>query len=242
MEKVRERLRERLEHQLEQQLKHFHGFLDFLSPRPPARRPSKPFQLIVFEGGEGSGKSTQAKALAEGLRRLGFRVVLTHEPGGTLLGNKLRRWLKWGRGITTQAELLLFLASRSQLVTNVIRPALEQNDIVICDRFGASTFAYQGYGRGMDLSFLETLNNFVVNGLQPALVVLLDLEAEKGLDRKSVRLDVFEREEFVFHQRVREGYLKMAAADPKRWMVVDASLSEEKVREIIWERVKESLG
>ncbi|OGO00323.1 MAG: dTMP kinase, partial [Chloroflexi bacterium RBG_13_52_14] len=110
--------------------------------------------FVVFEGGEGSGKSTQAKMLANRLRRLGFSIVLTHEPGGTLLGNKLRRWLKWGRGITTQSELFLFLASRSQLVSRLIRPALDRGQIVICDRFDASTFAYQGYGRGMDLPFL----------------------------------------------------------------------------------------
>ena len=107
--------------------------------------------FIVFEGGEGSGKSTQAKALEKQLRKLGYPVMHTHEPGGTLLGDKLRRWLKWGRGLTIKTELLLFLASRSQLVSRVIRPALEEGYIVICDRFEPSTFAYQGYGRGMDL-------------------------------------------------------------------------------------------
>jgi dTMP kinase len=101
--------------------------------------------FIVFEGGEGCGKTTQAKALGNKLRKLGFPVVLTHEPGGTLLGNKLRRWVKWGRWVTIQTELYLFLASRSQLLSNVIRPALEKNHTVICDRFDPSTFAYQGY-------------------------------------------------------------------------------------------------
>lgn len=198
--------------------------------------------FIVFEGGEGCGKTTQAKALSNKLRELGFPVVLTHEPGGTLLGNKLRRWLKWSRGVTVQTELLLFLASRSQLVTNVIRPALEKGDIVICDRYDTSTFAYQGYGRGMELDFLKTVNSFVTDGLHPDLIVLLDLSAEQGLERKKMKLDVFEREEFFFHQRVREGYLKMAAADPERWMVVDAMLPEVKIREIIWERVSQLLA
>ena len=198
--------------------------------------------FIVFEGGEGSGKSTQAKALANKLRRLGFPVVLTHEPGGTLLGNRLRRWVKWGRGVTVQTELFLFLASRSQLVTSVIRPALEKGNIVICDRYDASTLAYQGYGRGMDLDFLKAVNNFVTDGLFPDLIVLLDLSAEQGLERKKMKLDVFEREEFLFHQKVREGYLKMAAADPERWMVIDATLPEVKIREIIWERVTQLLG
>jgi len=198
--------------------------------------------FIVFEGGEGSGKTTQAKALANRLRRLGFPVVLTTEPGGTLLGNKLRRWVKWGRGVTVQTELFLFLASRSQLVTRVIRPALEKGSIVICDRYDASTLAYQGYGRGMDLDFLKTVNSFVTDGLSPDLIVLLDLSAEQGLERKKMKLDVFEREEYFFHQRVREGYLKMAAAEPERWMVVDATLPEVKIREIVWERVNQLLG
>jgi dTMP kinase len=198
--------------------------------------------FVVFEGGEGCGKSTQAKALANRLRKLGFGVVLTHEPGGTLLGNKLRRWLKWGRGVTTQSELFLFLASRSQLVSNVIRPALERRQIVICDRFDTSTFAYQGYGRGMDLSFLESLNSFVTDGLQPDLVVLLDLDVEKGLERKRMRLDCFEREEFAFHRRVRDGYLRMAASDPDRWLVIDGSLPQEKISDMIWEKVSQLVG
>jgi len=198
--------------------------------------------FVVFEGGEGSGKSTQAKVLANRLRRLGFRIVLTHEPGGTLLGNKLRRWLKWGRGVTTQSELFLFLASRSQLVSRVIRPALDRGQIVICDRFDASTFAYQGYGRGMDLALLENLNSFVTDGVRPDLVVLLDLDAEKGLERKRMRLDCFEREEFSFHLRVREGYLQMAASDPDRWLVIDAGLPQEKIGDIIWEKVSQFVG
>jgi len=198
--------------------------------------------FIVFEGGEGSGKTTQAKALANRLRRLGFHVVLTHEPGGTLLGNRLRRWVKWGRGVTVQTELFLFLSSRSQLLNTVIRPALEKGNIVVCDRYDASTFAYQGYGRGMDLDFLKTVNSFVTDGLCPDLIVLLDLSAEQGLERKRMKLDVFEREEFLFHQKVREGYLEMAAADPERWMVIDATLPEVKIRDIIWERVSQLLG
>jgi dTMP kinase len=127
-------------------------------------------------------------------------------------------------------------------VTRVIRPALEKGNIVICDRYDASTFAYQGYGRGMDTDFLKNVNSFVTDGLFPDLIVLLDLSAEQGLERKKMKLDVFEREEFLFHQKVREGYLKMAAADPERWMVIDATLPEVKIREIIWERVSQLLG
>ncbi len=198
--------------------------------------------FIVFEGGEGSGKTTQAKGLANRLRKLGFPVVLTHEPGGTLLGNRLRRWVKWGRGVTVQTELFLFFASRSQLVNKVINPALEKGQFIICDRYEASTFAYQGYGRGMDLDFLKMVNTFVTDGRSPDLTVLLDISAEQGLERKKMKMDVFEREGFLFHQRVREGYLKMAAADPERWMVVDATLREDKIQDIVWEQVQKSLG
>ena len=195
--------------------------------------------FIVIEGGEGSGKSTQAKALKKHLRVLGCNVVLTHEPGGTLLGSRLRRWVKWGKGITIQSELFLLLAARSELVGRVIRPALEEGRIVISDRFDASTIAYQGFGRGIDLTLLQSLNDFVTGGLQPDLAVLLDLDAEKGLSRKRVKMDCFEREALSFHLRVREGYKMLADANPERWLAVDASLSEESVKEIIWRRVKE---
>ena len=172
--------------------------------------------FIVIEGGEGSGKSTQAKALRKHLSTLGFRVKLTHEPGGTLLGRRLRRWAKWGKDVTIQTELFLFLASRSELVGQVIRPALEEGCTVVCDRFDASTIAYQGFGRGIDLTFLQSLNEFVTGGLQPDLVILLDLDVEKSLSRKRVRMDCFEREEFSFHMKVREGYLMLAGAHPER--------------------------
>jgi len=197
--------------------------------------------FIVFEGGEGSGKSTQARALYSRLRKVGYNVVYTHEPGGTMLGEKLRRWVKWGRDVTIPAELLLFLASRSQLVTKVIRPALEKGSIVVCDRFTASTIAYQGYGRGMDLGLLESLNNFVTNGLAPDLVFLMDLDAEEGLSRKKRKWDAFEREEFIFHQKVRDGYMEIAIADPEKWVVINAELPEVQVGEMIWEQARDFL-
>ena len=197
--------------------------------------------FIVLEGGEGSGKSAQAKALNARLRKLGSNVVVTHEPGGTMLGDKLRRWVKWGKDVTIPTELLLFLASRSQLVTKVIRPAMERGDIVICDRFAGSTLAYQGYGRGMDLSLLRTLNDFVTDGLTPDLVLLLDVDVEEGLRRKKRRWDTFEREDFTFHQRVRDGYLEMAAADPKTWVVINSAMPELQVEELIWQKVRDFL-
>lgn len=198
--------------------------------------------FIVLEGGEGSGKSTQARLLRNQLLKLGLPVLLTREPGGTSVGNRLRRWIKWGGEVTPQTELLFLLAARSQLVTEVVRPAMDSSTIAICDRYAYSTFAYQGCGRGMDLKFLETMNNFVTDGLLPDLVVLMDVDPEQGLRRKGKTRDRFEREGVAFHRRVREGYLKMAAEEPERWLVIDAGLSRKEIRQRIWQRVERLLG
>jgi len=200
--------------------------------------------FIVFEGGEGCGKSTQARALYKRVLESGILVVLSHEPGGTSLGKEARRYLKQTREseISPLAELFLFAASRAQLVAEVIRPSLGRGVMVICDRYTDSTVAYQGYGRGLDLDAIQAVNTMVTQGLLPDLVILLDLPVEVGLARKrSVKQDRFEREDLAFHHRVREGYLKMAAADPQRWLVVDATLPKKKVEQIIWERVKRLL-
>ncbi len=193
--------------------------------------------FITFEGGEGSGKSTQARALYRRLFEMGVPALLTHEPGGTPLGKQLRRWLKGEREIDPQTELLLFNASRAHLVSQVIRPSLEKGTVVICDRFADSTTAYQGYGRGLDFSLIEAANNIATQGLRPDLTVLLDIPVERGLARKRLR-DRFEREELAFHQRVRQGYLEMAAKEPERWLVVDGSLPSKEVKRLIWERVE----
>ena len=200
--------------------------------------------FIVFEGGEGCGKSTQARALYKRVLESGILVVLSHEPGGTSLGKEARRYLKQTREseISPLAELFLFAASRAQLVAEVIRPSLGRGVMVICDRYTDSTVAYQGYGRGLDLDAIQAVNTMVTQGLLPDLVILLDLPVEVGLARKrSVKQDRFEREEMAFHHRVREGYLKMAAANPQRWLVVDATLPKKKVEQIIWERVQRLL-
>ncbi len=201
--------------------------------------------FITFEGGEGSGKSVQAKALYGRLSKLAIPVVLTHEPGGTPLGEQLSRWLKWtdSMDITPQTELLLFNASRSQLVTGVIQPNLEKGMIVICDRYADSTTAYQGYGRGLDLEMVKAINDTATQGLKPGLTVLLDMPVEAGLARKSARQqDRFEQEALTFHQRVREGYLKLATDDPQRWLVIDASQSKDKIAQSIWQRVSQLLS
>ena len=182
--------------------------------------------FITFEGGEGCGKSTQARALWRRLRQQNIPAILTHEPGGTALGYKIRRVLK-GKGkspISSEAELLLFVASRAQLVTEVIQPALREGKIVICDRFSYSTLVYQGYGRGLNLPAVEMVNSLATQNLQPDIVILLDLLPEQGLTRKRNLKDRFELEELSFHRRVREGYFRLAAADPDRWLVIDATL------------------
>ena len=201
--------------------------------------------FITFEGGEGSGKSVQAKELYRRLSQLAIPALLTHEPGGTPFGKKIGRWLKWAQDtdISPLTELMLFNASRAQLVTEVIQPALERGKVVISDRYADSTTAYQGYGRGLDLEIVKATNNAATQGLKPALTILLDIPAEEGLARKRVkRQDRFEREGLAFHHRVREGYLKLAGDEPERWLVVDASQSKEKIAQIIWQRVSQLLS
>ena len=201
--------------------------------------------FITFEGGEGSGKSVQARALYRRLSQSAIPALLTHEPGSTSCGNKIGRWLKWAevKDISPLTELLLFNASRAQLVSEIIRPNLKNGMVVICDRYTDSTAAYQSYGRGLDLEVVKVINNAATQGLKPDLTVLLDIPVEEGLARKRVKKqDRFEQEDIAFHQRVREGYLKLAANDPQRWLVVDANQSKAKIREIIWQRISRLLS
>ncbi len=200
---------------------------------------------ITFEGGEGCGKSVQAKTLYRKLSKLAIPAVLTHEPGGTPFGNKLGRWLKWTQDteISPLTELLLFNASRAELVAEVIQPNLKNGKVVICDRYADSTTAYQGYGRGLDLEVVKTINSAATQGLKPDLTVLLDISAEEGLARKrGKKQDRFESEDIAFHQRIIEGYLKIAASEPERWLVIDASQSKDKIAQIIWQRVSQLLS
>jgi len=201
--------------------------------------------FITFEGGEGCGKSVQAKALYRRLSQIAIPALLTREPGGTPLGKKIGRWLKWTEGtdISPLTELLLFNASRAQLVTKVIQPNLESGKIVICDRYADSTTAYQSYGRGLDLEMVTAINNAATQGLKPNLTVLLDMPVEEGLARKRAKKqDRFEQEDITFHQRVREGYLKLAADESGRWLVVDASQPKAEIAQIIWQRVSQLLS
>ncbi|GAI59942.1 unnamed protein product [marine sediment metagenome] len=146
-------------------------------------------------------------------------------------------------GVSPLAELLLFNTSRTQLVDEVIRPNLEKGKVVICDRYADSTAAYQSYGRGLDLEMVKAINNAAAQGIKPNLTVLLDISVEAGLARKTKKKqDRFERENIAFHQRVREGYLKLTASEPERWLVIDASQSRKKIAEVIWQRVSQLLS
>ena len=201
--------------------------------------------FITFEGEEGSGKTFQTRALYRRLNKLVVPAVLTHEPGGTVAGERIARLVKWAHdvGISPLAELLLFNASRAQLVEEVIQPALKNGKVVICDRYADSTIAYQGYGRGLDMKTTKVINDTATRGLKPDLTILLDLPFEAGIARKINRKhDRFEQETIAFHNRVRKGYLKMAAEEPERWLVVDATQSKEKIKMIIWERVSRLLS
>ncbi len=199
--------------------------------------------FITFEGGEGSGKSFQAESLCRKLNRLNIPVVLTHEPGGTPLGEWTRNLLKWTDAyVSPEAELFMFSASRAELMNEVIQPNLKEGKIVICDRYVDSTIAYQGYGRGLNLEMVKVINNASTQGLRPNITLLLDIPPEEGLARIKGRVkDRFEREEVTFHSRVRSGYLTLAKEEPARWLVIDARQPKKKIGEIVWQRVSQLL-
>lgn len=194
--------------------------------------------FIVLEGPDGSGKSAQSRLLVERLRAAGRVVTATREPGGTRLGEQVRAILLDPAPVVRgpMADALLFHAARSQLLAEVIRPALERGEVVVCDRYATSTMAYQGYGSGLDRDRLAQLEAWVTGGLRPDIVILLDLPVGVGLARRGAgtaaemtRFEDDARHDQAFHERVRMGYLEMAAADAGRWRVVDADRPEDEV-------------
>ena len=197
--------------------------------------------FITFEGGEGSGKSTQARLLYQRLTNLSVPALLVHEPGTTVLGEKVTYLLKWAGGVKVSplTELFLFNASRAQLVSEVIGPALSRGQTVLCDRFTDSTIAYQGYGRGLDIELVRKVNGFATGSLTPDLTVLVNIAAGIGLERKTKkkRRDRFEGEALAFHHRVLSGFLEIAAGEPGRFLVVVGTQTRKKVAEVIWQRV-----
>ena len=200
-----------------------------------------------MEGPEGSGKSTQARILIQRLAERGIEAIYTREPGGTALGEAIRNILQHnqaGESPCERAELLLFEASRNQLVEKVIRPNLEKGIWVICDRFMDSTTAYQGYGRGLPVEEIQSINRFTVNGLSPDLTLLLDLDVATGFERIAQRYlargesaDRFEQEERSFHERVRAGYLELAGQAPERFRIINAAQQSDTVASDIWNAV-----
>ncbi len=209
-----------------------------------------PGLFITFEGGEGSGKTTQLRPLLAYLRSAGKDVVETRDPGGTSIGKQIRALLldRDNTRMAPATELLLYEASRAQLVQEIIRPALAAGRVVLCDRFTDSTVAYQGYGRGLDLHCIARLNALATDGLRPDLTFLLDLDPAVGLRRATQRVaerqaqrDRIEGEVLAFHQRVRTGYRTIAAAEPQRVIVLDASSGMAEIEARIRRRVDEAL-
>jgi dTMP kinase len=191
--------------------------------------------FITLEGPEGSGKSCQIPGLAEFVRQQGYEVLTTREPGGTAIGDQVRQVIMSLKNteMNPRTEIMLFCAARAQIVEQVIRPALSRGVVVISDRYGDSTLAYQGYGHRLDLATLRLLLEFATGGLKPDLTLLLDVDVEEGLRRRRCsggewnRLDAYEIE---FHQRVRQGYHELVNAEPERWRVIDANLTPEMVQ------------
>jgi dTMP kinase len=202
--------------------------------------------FITLEGPDGSGKSTQSKWLAEHLQELGQPVLVTREPGGTEISEQIRGLLHdlRNRDMEPSTEILLFSAARAQLVAQVIQPHLAAGGVVVCDRYADSTLAYQGYGHGLELEVLRQITDFATQGLKPDLTLLFDLEPQAGLQRRQAgggewnRMDDYA---LAFHQRVRDGYLALAAAEPERWVRLDASqdkaLLQEQVQKVVVQRL-----
>lgn len=208
-------------------------------------------RFITFEGPEGGGKTTQARRLVARLEQIGIPVRSAREPGGTPTGEAIRAILQYdrvGEPVAPEAEVLLFAASRAQLVHRVIRPALEQGIWVVCDRFADSTTVYQGYGRGFPIERMLEINRFATGDTVPDRTFLLDLDVETGFARLARRTesggpaaDRMERENREFHQRVRDGYRSLARAEPDRFRVIPADVGEDEVAARIWESLRDVL-
>lgn len=202
--------------------------------------------FISFEGIEGTGKTTQVRLLAERLSKAGYSVILTKEPGGTAIGNKIRDVLLQPehKGMFYLTELLLYNADRAQHLKELILPAISEGKIVITDRFSDSTVAYQGYGRGIDISLIKSIDEIATGGIKPDITILFDLDVETGLKRNRGinKIDRLELEDIEFHKKVRKGYLQIANREPERIRIIDASMPIDKITEKIWEIIRWRLG
>ncbi len=204
-------------------------------------------KFFVFEGGEGTGKSTQIKLLEQRLLDMGRSVVLSWEPGGTPVGERIRQiLLDPGTGaLDIRAEALLYAAARAEHVAKVLRPALERGCIVLCDRYWDASRAYQGIGRGLGIAVVDTINVWATEGLYPDKVFVFDFDAAKGLKRAEIRnkgqLDRVEQAGTSFHEKVRQGYLDIGHANPETHHIVDASQSVEDIALLLWKKIQESI-
>lgn len=207
-------------------------------------------RLITFEGPEGGGKSTQAAMLIARLEERGIEIIYTREPGGTKLGEAIRGILQYdaaGEDPCPESEVLLFEASRAQLVRKVIQPALARGAWVVCDRFFDSTTAYQGFGRGFSVELIETINRFAIGDTMPDMTILLDVNISLGMQRcakrqagKKIKYDRIESEALEFHEKVRQGYLELARRYPERFRKVDAMRHAEPIAADIWKLVSDA--
>ncbi|HEX6577925.1 MAG TPA: dTMP kinase [Jiangellaceae bacterium] len=197
--------------------------------------------FIAFEGGEGAGKSSRAQALAEHVEAGGREVVLTHEPGGTRAGLRVRNLVldPSSAGLDPRAETLFYAADRAEHVASVVRPALDRGAVVLTDRYVDSSLAYQGVGRGLGVAAVAAVSAFATGGLVPHLTVVLDVPPSLGRSRLAGPADRLEGESDIFHERVRQAFLDLAAAEPHRYVVVDATLPAAHVDAAILDRVKE---
>jgi dTMP kinase len=196
-------------------------------------------KFITFEGSEGSGKSTQSALVLQYLKSKDFPVTLLREPGGVKISEKIREILLNVKNTTMgdECETLLYMAARAQLVKEVLRPALEKGQIILCDRFMDSTIAYQGWGNGVDISAIESIGNFAVGGIKPDLTFLFDIDTKQGLSRTNANKDRIELRSLDYHSKVRQGYLDLAKKEPRRIKVI----SVDAPKEVIFERVKNYL-
>ncbi|MDP2927398.1 MAG: dTMP kinase [Candidatus Omnitrophota bacterium] len=195
-------------------------------------------KFITFEGSEGCGKSTQSGMLFSYLKAKGVKVIYLREPGGVKLGEMIRTILLDPRSrISAQAETLLYMAARAQVVEEIIKPALEARKIVICDRFLDSTIAYQGYGLGVDVKLIKSIGNFATQGIKPDLTIFLDLPVKSGLKHRHNCRDRIEQRSVSYHEKVRKGYLTLAKQEPQRIKIVkvldDKFKTQNKIREIV---------
>jgi dTMP kinase len=195
-------------------------------------------KFITFEGSEGCGKSTQSRLLCEYLKKKGRPVIYLREPGGTKISEKIREILLSPKSEMNPAcETLLYMAARAQIVTELIKPALLKGKTVICDRFLDSTIAYQGYGLGIDIDFIKSVGWFASEGIRPDLTIFLDLPVEKGLKHRVISKDRIEKRSLAYHEKVRNGYLKLARQEPERIKIIrvdrDMEVTQANIRALI---------